>query len=323
MSTLEPGTGLSAWAVKDRQEIGSVSSTQTPERSSLSPSTQGARFEEFEDNGVEDSITHWLMSSMTKDQYNNRKKALWNCYHKKHAKFDDSCFTDLTVKSSLGSVLSDKWIGTNSLTTAPDSMMYKTYNLSSTSETAPPITMSQWFQFGYQDGRQYLETHQGFGNLGNSDYYKPKPEFSEIAIKRSERLLDRMLSSKQRKYWHRNRYIDIRSPAYPDRLYRIPEHGKILCFDSGKLTKRLCIYSIDRLPLADKLVALKVMIESDEQEFLRIAIPHPVKESGTQVIFGDVYTDTITIPFSNSKVTIINIGDADEENIPEPNQAVA
>jgi hypothetical protein len=321
MSTLEPGTGLSAWAVRDRQGIESVSSTQTPERSSLSPSTQGARFEEFEDNGVEDSITHWLMSSMTEDQYRNRKKALWNCYHKKHPKYDDSCFTDLTVKSSLGSVLSGKWIGTNSLTTGPD---YTIYNSLSTSETSP-ITMSQWFQFGYQDGRQYLETHQGFGNLGNSDsiiQQKAKPEFTEIAIKRSERLLDRMLSSKQRKYWHRNRYIDIRSPAYPDRLYRIPEYGKVLCFDSGKLTKRLCIYSIDRLPLADKLVALKVMIESDEQEFLRIAIPHPVKESGTQLV-GGLYHDTITIPFNNSKVTIINIGDADEENIPETKQAVA
>ena len=108
----------------------------------------------------------------------------------------------------------------------------------------------------------------------------PPPAFTAIAVKRAEQLLDRLLTSKQRRYWHRNRYVDIRSPAYPNRLYRIPAHGQIMCFDSGKLTKRLCIYSLDRIPLADKIVALKVMIESDEQEFLKIAIPHPIREVG-------------------------------------------
>ena len=49
-----------------------------------------------------------------------------------------------------------------------------------------------------------------------------------------------------------------------------------MCFESGKLTKRLCIYVLGSLPLADKILTLKMMIEADEPEFLKIANVHPV-----------------------------------------------
>lgn len=259
MSTFDPVTARSKWVGGDSQGIGSVSSTPTPEKSFLSHNT----LEVEDDADCEDAISNWIMSSVTEEQYHRRKQALWNCYHKKHSKWYDSAPTDKYTKSAVYRTLVNSW------TTNFGS------NLTSNTDYAPINS--------FYSGTQTLDVRLGVNwqyihneVLGDSDSYKPKAEFTEIAIRRSERLLDRMLSSKQRKYWHRNRYIDIQSPAYPTRLYRIPEHGKVLCFDSGKLTKRLCIYSIDRMPLADKMVALKVMIESDEQEFLRIAIPHPV-----------------------------------------------
>lgn len=262
MSTPPEGNIVpTGWGVLDSRVKESVSSTQTPEKSSLSASTQEA--EPYD----EDLLTTWLMSAMTKKEYLNRKKMLWNCYHKQHPKYDDACFTDNYAMSSF------KYIYNSIITTETDNYDF-TFNALGSGTITPTLSFKNWYQVS-RDMTNALQS--GFGEpLGDSDSVKTKPAFSKIAIRRSERLLDRMLSSKQRKYWHRNRYIDVRSPAYPERLYRIPEYGKVLCFDSGKLTKRLCIYSIDRLPLADKILSLKVMIESDEQEFLRIAIPHSV-----------------------------------------------
>jgi len=114
---------------------------------------------------------------------------------------------------------------------------------------------------------------------GGGDATPPKPEFSPIVLKRAERLLDRLLTSRQRKYWDRNRYIDIQSPSRPEVLYRVPAYGQIMCFESGKLTKRLCIYVLGSLPLADKILTLKMMIEADEPEFLKIAHVHPIVRS--------------------------------------------
>jgi len=129
--------------------------------------------------------------------------------------------------------------------------------------------------YSNSDTSEIYTNHYSWINTGEKSA-PPKPEFSPIVLKRAERLLDRLLTSRQRKYWDRNRYIDIQSPSRPNVLYRVPAYGKIMCFESGKLTKRLCIYVLGSLPLADKILTLKMMIEADEPEFLKIANVHPV-----------------------------------------------
>jgi hypothetical protein len=110
------------------------------------------------------------------------------------------------------------------------------------------------------------------------------PPFSSHVIKKSERLLKGILTSKQRRQWERFRYITVQSPRAPGVVYKIPDDGKIRMFEDGKPVTDLCIYPVEYLPIGDRVATLKLMVEADEDEFLKVAIRHEIRPPGAHFV---------------------------------------
>jgi hypothetical protein len=64
-------------------------------------------------------------------------------------------------------------------------------------------------------------------------------------------------------------YIDIPSPRYQERIYRVPRGpGLVRVIEQGRQTASLCLQPLERVPDADIVVMHKLMIEADEETYL-------------------------------------------------------
>jgi hypothetical protein len=71
-------------------------------------------------------------------------------------------------------------------------------------------------------------------------------------------------------------YLEILSPQYPERVYRIPwKRGFVRVVERGQIVESLCIGPRWRLPAADVLVTHKLLIEADEQRYIAVANHFP------------------------------------------------
>jgi hypothetical protein len=67
-------------------------------------------------------------------------------------------------------------------------------------------------------------------------------------------------------------HIDIASPSNPQRVYRVPKSpGHVQVREEGRLTMWLCLQPSESVPDADHVVIHKLMIEADEEAYLRKA----------------------------------------------------
>jgi hypothetical protein len=96
--------------------------------------------------------------------------------------------------------------------------------------------------------------------------------FSSRADRRAYQLLRAVLTHEQYRQLVRLGYIDIPSPNYPQRVYRVPQTpGHVHLIENKRLTAGLCLQPLDRVPDADYVVIHKLMIEADEQTYLQKA----------------------------------------------------
>jgi hypothetical protein len=100
--------------------------------------------------------------------------------------------------------------------------------------------------------------------------------FTDTAKARARRLLFSMLNADQQKELDEKNHfhLTVHSRDGSIKVYRI-EHGyagnvKLLGVD-GQPVKRYCIHADYRLPYEDQMLAQKLMLETNEPEFLRIA----------------------------------------------------
>ena len=92
------------------------------------------------------------------------------------------------------------------------------------------------------------------------------------AKRRAGELLGAVLTPDQYGQLIQRGHIDIASPSDPDRIYRVPKgSGRVQVREKGKLTMWLCLQPLERVPEADLLVMHKLMIEADEETYLRKA----------------------------------------------------
>jgi hypothetical protein len=100
--------------------------------------------------------------------------------------------------------------------------------------------------------------------------------FIDTAKSRARRLLFSMLNPQQQKQLDEKNYFDltVHSQDGSQRVYRI-EHGyagNVKLLDAnGQPVRRYCIHADSRLPYEDQMLAQKLLLESNEQDFLRIA----------------------------------------------------
>jgi hypothetical protein len=92
------------------------------------------------------------------------------------------------------------------------------------------------------------------------------------AERRAEQLLRDLLGETEFQQVLRRGYLEVRSPTFPSRIYLVPERqGPVTVCENGRPIMRLCIQCVERVPDYDTVVMHKLMIEGNEQEYLRIA----------------------------------------------------
>ncbi len=98
------------------------------------------------------------------------------------------------------------------------------------------------------------------------------------AADQAEALLRDVLDADEYEQLTTSAFVDVKSPADPDRIYRIPAYGgQVRVYERGAPVRNLCIQPVDPLPSADVVAIHKLMIQAAEQDYLararRFAIP--------------------------------------------------
>ena len=102
--------------------------------------------------------------------------------------------------------------------------------------------------------------------------YDRKRQEAAAADERAEQLLRAFLSPEQRKHLDEMSAFLVQSES--ERVYRI-KRGRSRNIEeldeNGKIVARLCAHPSELVPDPDTMLAQKIMLESNEDEFLRIA----------------------------------------------------
>ncbi len=92
------------------------------------------------------------------------------------------------------------------------------------------------------------------------------------ADSRAKILLREMLSEPQYQQLLKFGYLEVVSPTYDNRIYRIPGAGGLVkVYERGNAIMELCLQPAEPLPDGDVVVMHKLMIEANEQEYLQKA----------------------------------------------------
>jgi len=92
------------------------------------------------------------------------------------------------------------------------------------------------------------------------------------ARERAEALLQKLLGADDYRRLMQRGYLEVASPQQPGRIYRIPRRaGLVEVLEQGEHVDMLCIGPNKRLPCADVLVIHKLLIEADEETYVRTA----------------------------------------------------
>jgi hypothetical protein len=89
---------------------------------------------------------------------------------------------------------------------------------------------------------------------------------------RAERLLREILGAEQFHSLDTWGYLEIMSPSRPNRIYLVP-YGRELVhvLEDGKVVMTLCVQPAEWLPVGDVVLMHKLMIEANEEDYLKIA----------------------------------------------------
>ena len=97
---------------------------------------------------------------------------------------------------------------------------------------------------------------------------------SAEAQERAEALLKELLTEAELRQLDRSGYLAVPSRSRPGRIYRVPLHpGRALVevYQDGLPLMALCVQSFEPIPDGDAVLMHKLMIEGDEEAYLRIA----------------------------------------------------
>jgi hypothetical protein len=88
----------------------------------------------------------------------------------------------------------------------------------------------------------------------------------------ANKLLADLLTEEEVVHLNRWGFLDVPSPSNPSRTYRIPRHqGQVKVYEAGVPIMALCVQTVEPVPDGDTVIMHKLMIEGNEEEYLRIA----------------------------------------------------
>jgi hypothetical protein len=86
---------------------------------------------------------------------------------------------------------------------------------------------------------------------------------------RARALLRELLDESEYQQLTRLGYLDVASPRYDQRIYRIPGAGGLVrVYERGTAIMELCLQPAEPLPENDVIALHKLMIEGNEEEYL-------------------------------------------------------
>ncbi len=92
------------------------------------------------------------------------------------------------------------------------------------------------------------------------------------AQERAEALLREVLGEHAYQQLGRQGFLEVPSSTFPGRVYRVPRsQGVVQVYEGGRLLMSLCVQPRVPLPDADVILMHKLMIEGNEEEYLRTA----------------------------------------------------
>ncbi len=90
--------------------------------------------------------------------------------------------------------------------------------------------------------------------------------------RRANELLRSVLTCEQYSQLMLNGHLDIPSPRDPACVYRVPRGYELVkVIEQGRLKESLCLQPLEWLPVDDRIVMHKLMIEADEETYLQAA----------------------------------------------------
>lgn len=99
------------------------------------------------------------------------------------------------------------------------------------------------------------------------------PEELAEAEHRASVLLKQLLTAEEYFQLTQCGYLEVKSPSSPNLVYRIPRRssGVVKIYDRGKLEMLLCVQPVSSLPTDDVVLMHKLLIEAEEERYLKIA----------------------------------------------------
>lgn len=104
------------------------------------------------------------------------------------------------------------------------------------------------------------------------------------AERRAENLLQQVLSLDENHELEQRGYLEVPSPSREGRVYRVPRgRGMVSVYEGGRAVMSLCVQPVEWIPGADVVLMHKLMIEANEDEYLRVANHFPPRPYSFQV----------------------------------------
>lgn len=99
-----------------------------------------------------------------------------------------------------------------------------------------------------------------------------------VAQQRAEAALRALLTDAEYQQLCANGYLEVASLTQPQRVYRVPRgSGQVLVLEGGRPREYLCLQpAAQNLPQADVVLLHKLLIQADEELYLRTANHIPV-----------------------------------------------
>ncbi len=92
------------------------------------------------------------------------------------------------------------------------------------------------------------------------------------AERKAENLLMQVLSPEESRELEHRGYLEVRSPSREGRVYRVPRgRGMVSVYEGGRAVMSLCVQPVEWIPGADVVLMHKLMIEANEEDYLRTA----------------------------------------------------
>jgi len=89
--------------------------------------------------------------------------------------------------------------------------------------------------------------------------------------RRAEKLLRDVLGDEGYEKLNRQGFLEVQSSRYPQRVYLIPRwSGQVRVLEAGRHVMWLCAQPLEPVPLADLVVMHKLMIEGNEEDYLKL-----------------------------------------------------